>query len=121
MRGQVSGRDIDVFLTNNEIQRLCSKPLEGILVRLKEPRAHFPLIVSVSKEEKIIGVQEENGKYHVSLSEERYEMLKGSGFTGMRYTPRDKVFLVEENRARGMDLFDLGIRFVDSYISRMKT
>jgi len=114
-----SEQDIDIFLTQKEIEQLSSRPLEGIIIKKREPKIQNPLILSIDKEKSRdrIGVEEKASVYQVFISPEYHDMLKENGSVGTRYdTLGSKIDLVEESHAENMSDFRFELRLLKTYV-----
>jgi len=111
--------DIDIFLTQKEIEELISQNLEGTIVKRREPKIQNPLILSINEEKSRgrIGVEEQGGTYQVFISQEYFKMLREDGSVGTRYnTLGDNIDIVEKSRAKEMDDFRFELRLLRTYV-----
>jgi hypothetical protein len=112
-------QDIDIFLKNEEIEQLNSQTLEGVIIKIGEPKIQNSLKLTIdNKKSRLgIGVEEQADNYQVFLSQEYYEILKENGHVGTRYNSLgDKIDLVEESHAKEMDDFRFELRLLKTYV-----
>ena len=113
-------RDIDIFLSKEEIERLNSNTLEGTMLRIKEKETNT-LTVRIDKDKSRyqIDVEDRKGIYTVYIHPEYYEDLKKSGHIGTRYGGLgDKIDILEKSLAKSMDDFRFEIRLLENFQKR---
>jgi len=100
--GIFSRKDIDIFLTKEEINQLVSQTIKGRILKHDKPTIQFPLSLSIFEE---IGVYVVSGnKYRIFLSKEYYKMLKENRCFETRYDgPNHKIMLADETYANKDD------------------
>ncbi len=105
LAGIASNTDISVYLDPDEIERLESQVVDGVLVHWNYPKEQGTVEVTASQYpqeglNRTIKVQKNNrshedvGDLSVYLNQDAYETLLQNGFAGIRYNARgDKIHL----------------------------
>lgn len=116
----VQGMDYDivVILENQEIQKLESQKLEGIMFNSEKLKDFKPFFVSVDDNFDIthstLDVKKNQGIYNISLSKNYYNELETRSWVGTRFGEL-KIDLLEESFAQEHEDFSSYPRTLKTY------
>lgn len=111
--------DIEIFFEDEEVQKLDSQTLEGVIFEFCNPDNLYRLYISVDGGPNYrnsnfkIGVTKIESNYYVFVHPEYYKELNEKGWTGTR-DRAIKIDLIKESFAKHHKEFSRDLRFIKS-------
>jgi hypothetical protein len=116
--GDISDRDILIFLTDEEMSGLKDTTIKGEIFELQDVRKVYPLELRLEMEVGNtlhgIGVYFENDKYLVSIENDLYPKLKEKSWYGTRPDTYSKIDIMTEAYAKEDEEHSRDLRFIRS-------
>lgn len=107
--------DIEIFFTDEEVLKLKSKTLEGVIFEFSDPVNTNKLYVCIDKNLSNfkISAKRSGKKYCVFIHPQYYEELNKEGWTGTR-DGSTKIDLIKESFTKNHEDFARDLRFIKS-------